>query len=339
MAHLRPQFAEALKAIEPGEDRDNAPVAHQQVRDALKADSKLADYGIDPVLIGSYKRHVSIRRVKDVDVFARMPNVPADMTADKILDRFFTVLHNEFGRDADGHRRTTRQDRSLKVNFPEYDLYVDAVPARPHGDGTWEIPQKKKNDSDEGDPWVRTNPEAMTTLSSQMNNNHNEFYVPTVKLLRQTRRALLGTAKPGGFFIESVVYEAFRRGSASGSDQAEYYVSTLAATADIVTNFVKYGIDIPDPTLPGNTIKVRVTQEELDRLESVIRAASQAADRALQQEDLGKSAVAFRELLGVNGDGDIVFPVPPGYDEDGTKRASTITPGAKVVPAGRRTFG
>ena len=61
-------------------------------------------------------------------MFVRLPDVPSDVTSKDILDRFFTVLHAEFGTDSDGHRRTKRQDRSLQVSFPEYDLYVDAVP-------------------------------------------------------------------------------------------------------------------------------------------------------------------------------------------------------------------
>jgi hypothetical protein len=43
--------------------------------------------------------------------------------------------------------------------------------------------------------------------------------------------------------------------------------------------------------------------------------------------------------MGTNGDGDTVFPMPPGFDEDGTKRASVISAGARIVPAGPRTFG
>ncbi|SCF74944.1 hypothetical protein GA0115255_105089 [Streptomyces sp. Ncost-T6T-2b] len=146
MAHLKQQFKDALSSIEPGDDKTNAPEAHRLVRDALKADSKLAEYGVSPILIGSYKRNVSIRRIKDVDVFVRLPDVPSDVTSTDILDRFFKVLHAEFGTDADGHRRTKRQDRSLQVSFPEYDLYVDAVPTRPYGDGTWEIPQNGRRE-------------------------------------------------------------------------------------------------------------------------------------------------------------------------------------------------
>jgi hypothetical protein len=69
----------------------------------------LAEYGISPVLIGSYKRNVSIRRIKDVDVFGRLPKLPPDITSQEILDRFFKVLHAAFGTDEDGRRRTKRQ--------------------------------------------------------------------------------------------------------------------------------------------------------------------------------------------------------------------------------------
>lgn len=173
MAHLKQQFKDALSSIEPGDDKEHAPEAHRQVRSALEADATLAEYGIDPILIGSYKRNVSIKRVKDADVFGRLSSVPADVTSGDLLDRFFKVLHAEFGLDDDGHRRTKRQDRSLQVSFPEFDLYVDAVPARPYGDGeTWEIPQRGDDDK-----WVRTNPEALTSLSSAMNTKHDGFYV------------------------------------------------------------------------------------------------------------------------------------------------------------------
>lgn len=335
MAHLKQQFKDALSAIEPGDDKTNAPEAHRLVRDALEADSKLAEYGVSPVLIGSYKRNVSIKRIKDVDVFVRLPDVPNDVSSREILDRFFKVLHAEFGTDSDGHRRTKRQDRSLQVSFPEYDLYVDAVPARPYWDGqTWEIPQK--GDDDE---WVRTNPEGLTSLSSAMNAAHAGCYVPTVKLLRQTRRALLGKKKPGGFFTEVAAYQAFGSGLVAGSDQAEYYASALEEISKIINDFVTYGIEVNDPTLPGHTVSIRATDDELDAARTCFAGAAAAARVALEEEDEGKAALSFQRLLGNNGDGDTVFQMPPGFDEDGTKRASVISAGARIVPAGRRTFG
>lgn len=335
MAHLRQQFKDALSSIEPGDDKINAPEAHQLVRDALEADSKLTEYGVSPVLIGSYKRKVSIKRIKDVDVFVRLPDMPDEVTSQEILDRFFKVLHAEFGTDSEGHRRTKRQDRSLQVDFPEYDLYVDAVPARPHWDGgSWEIPQKGDENK-----WVRTNPDELTSLSSTMNTDHGGYYVPTVKLLRQTRRALLGNKKPGGFFIEMATYQAFASGAVSGNDQAEYFVSALHEVSKIIGDFATYGIEVKDATLPGNTIRIRATDAELDAARTRFADAAVAASAALEEEDEGKAALAFQKLLGKNGDNEAVFPMPPGFNENGTKRASAISAGARVVPAGNRTFG
>lgn len=336
MAHLRPQFKEALSSIEPGGDKVNAPEAHQLVRDALQADARLTEYGVMPVLIGSYKRHVSIKRVKDVDVFVRLPDVPNDVTSKDILDRFFTVLHAEFGSDGDGHRRTKRQDRSLQVAFPEYDLYVDAVPARPCWDGeAWEIPQKG-----DADKWVRTNPEKLTSLSSEMNTAYDDYYVPTVKLLRQTRRSVLGLGKkPGGFFIEAATHQAFASGQVSGDDHAEYYVSTLKEVSKIINSYVSYGAGVSDPTLPGHTISIRATDDELDAAKTRFADAAETAHDALNEENEGKAALAFQKLLGKNGDDETVFPMPPGFNEDGSKHASAISAGARVVPAGTRTFG
>lgn len=336
MAHLKQQFKDALSSIEPGDDKANAPEAHRLVRDALEADTKLAEYGVDPVLIGSYKRNVSIKRVKDVDVFVRLPDLPSDVTSKDILDRFFTVLHAEFGSDGDGHRRTKRQDRSLQVSFPEYDLYVDAVPARPYWDGeTWEIPQKG-----DADKWVRTNPEKLTSLSSEMNAAHDGYYVPTVKLLRQTRRSILGSGKkPGGFFIEAATYQAFASGLVSGNDHAEYYASALEEVNKIIANYVSYGVGVDDPTLPGRTISIRATDDELEAAKTRFADAAKAAREALDEEDEGEAALAFQKLLGKNGDDETVFPMPPGFNEDGSKRASAISAGARTVPAGARTFG
>lgn len=335
MAHLKQQFKDALSAIEPGDDKEHAPEAHQLVRAALDTDATLIGYGIDTTLIGSYKRNVSIKRIKDVDVFSRLPHLPGGVTSQDLLNHFFTVLHGEFGTDDDGHRRTKRQDRSLQVAFPEFDLYVDAVPARPYtlGDG-WEIPQRGDDDA-----WVRTNPEALTSLSSEMNADHDGFYVPTVKLMRQTRRALVGKKKPGGFFMEVATYEAFRSGAVSGTDHAEYYAATLAAVSNLIDRFVLWGVEIPDPTLPGRTVKIRASDDELDTLRTKFAAAAVTAAAALGEEDEGQAALGFRDLLGKDYDGESVFPMPPAFDEDGTKRASVVTAGARTVPAGKRTFG
>ncbi len=127
MANLTSKFKDALTRIEPSAaDIKNAPFAHNEVRDALAAASGLDDWGVKPILIGSYARSVAIQRVKDVDVFCRMYDIDGDVQPVTVLNRFYKALEDAFGS-----ARVTRNARSFKVTFPEYDdLHVDAVPAR-----------------------------------------------------------------------------------------------------------------------------------------------------------------------------------------------------------------
>lgn len=125
MATLAKQFKAALGRIEPEEDAENAAEAHKQVTAALEADQKLKDLGVSTFLIGSYGRDVSIKRVKDVDVFARLKNATSSLRPGEILDHVTDVLEEAFPGCVE------RQHRSVKVDFDDFDLSVDVVIARP----------------------------------------------------------------------------------------------------------------------------------------------------------------------------------------------------------------
>jgi hypothetical protein len=333
MAILPGQFDEAFGNVEPSKhDKDNAPRAHEEVRAVLLDDPRLASYGADPVLIGSYKRHVSIRRIKDVDVFCKLPGCPAGVDPQRLLGHVFMVLDKAFGNDDRGEPRATRQDRSVQVDFPEYDLYVDAVVARPCR-AHWEIPQRAGG-------WEQTNPERLTTLTTAMNKAHGELYVPTVKLVRQIRRAALGKQKPGGLYFEIAAYNAFAAGSVAGSSSAEYYTSALAGVADQLDRAIGQGLGLDDPSMPGEKIRVRATPEQLATARRKFRQAARKAAEALAETNRCRAAKLFQELLGRNGDGDLVFPLPDDCNPDGTAKAlAYLRPGDRRVPAGDRRFG
>lgn len=337
MAYLGSQFEQALELIEPSErDKANAPKAHQEVRDVLRSAPALSDWGLNPILIGSYKRGVSIRRVKDVDVFCRMEEIGNKISAIEVLDRFYDVLDESFGEDELGNPRVVRQGRSIKVEFPEFDgIHVDAVPARPRSDGYWEIPKQ-----DGG--WQLTNPDELTTLKTEMNENFGGNYVPLVKLMRQTRLTLLGKGShPGGLFVEMCLYNACLQGKVDQNNLTLGYVSALQAVADYIHTKVQSGAELPDPTLPGHQLYFRATESEWDTAQIEFGEAAHIAHEAFLEKDAGKAAMQFRGLLGVNGDGEVVFPMPAGYSEDGSEESSSkiIRPGSANVPAGDRRFG
>ena len=328
MAILTTKFKDALGLIEPSEDdKTNAPLAHQRVREALKNADSLKDWGLNPVLIGSYARSVSIRRVKDVDVFCRMDDIDNAVTPTKVLDEFFKVLDAEFGTDDDGNKRVKRQARSLAVSFPEYDdLHVDAVPARLRTDGFWEIPTK------EGD-WQQTNPEKLTELKTAMNNTHDGMYVPSVKLARQARRAILGDARPGGLFVEMCLYEAFKNGEVKTDTYALAFTTSLEAIYNYLEAKVGWGKSLPDPTMLGHTLSFRATDKQWETARDKFKAAAVDVRTAYESTDEHEAATIYRRLLGKNGDDTHVFPEVPKAS------ARAVTPGAHNVPAGDRRFG
>ncbi|MGN9920719.1 SMODS domain-containing nucleotidyltransferase [Micromonospora palomenae] len=349
MPEFTAQFDDALKNIEPTkEDKQNAPLAHAEVSEALAEDPVIKGWGFKSLLIGSYKRQVSIRRIKDVDVFGRLTEVDGGVLPSTLLSEFERVLKKAFPA-VDGKARVRRQARSLQVSFPEHDgLYVDAVPARPWTSPTgveaWQLP--KREDSDDPQGWQATNPHELTVLTSELNDadHFDGSYVPTIKLLRQTRRSLMGKRKPGGLTVEIAALHAFRTGLVAGPTHADYYTSALRQTGNVLYNAFIVGLGLEDPTIPGEKVVVRGKDEDKYDLANAFLDAASKAEEALGSSDRCAAAKTFRDLLGKAVDDvwdtDYVFPMPADCNSDGTaKRFATVTAGDRNVPAGNRRFG
>lgn len=334
MPDLPTQFTKAKSNVEPiDDDKDNAATAHAEVRAVLDADPDLKEWGISTVLIGSYKRHVSIRRVKDVDVLAKLPSLPADETPADVLSHVVKVLRTGF--DTDDDKRVKGQDRSVMVTFPDFDLHVDVVPARPAGDYL-EIPDKQ----DDGTiAWKTTNPESLTNLSSDLNSDYDDEYVPVVKLVRQARREHLGRkGKPGGLFFEILTYHAFNDNDLDTSGTAALFTTALRSIASQLRAVVNGG-SVEDPTMDGAVISVRATDEEFSTAADVFEDLASKAEDALANDDKCAAAKAFRDILGKNDDGDWVLEMPATCNDDGTaKSVAVISAGDRAVPAGDGRF-
>lgn len=342
MATLATQFREALGNVEPDDDAANAKAAHKLVSDVLVADEWLRELGADPVLIGSYKRHVSIRRVKDVDVFARLTEAGASLRPGAVLDHVTAVLEEAFTGCVE------RQHRSVKVEFPDYDLSVDVVIARPcvdHPGEHWQIPQRIEDDGRAS--WVETNPTKMTELTTEANktfllNEDDEgsgVYVPVVKLVRQVRRTWVSD-QPGGYYFEVLTYHAFQDRQPSETTVAGYLTVVLREIADGLPDYVEEGPS--DPTLDDSTIKTKATPEQIAAAAERMAEAADLAERAFAEEDPCTSATMWQRLFGTTKNTDTaeqVFPLPSYCtDVGGAQKASAITKGAPAVPAGRDRY-
>lgn len=331
MAELASSFETAQSNIEPSDDDwTNAPKSHQDIADILSADETLKGWGINPILIGSYGRQVSIRRVYDVDMFCRLDEYPAGVGADEVLDRVCDVLIDAYDEDS-----VTREDRSVTVLVPDADgLYVDVVPARKSG-SVWEIPT-------EDDEWITTNPVEMTELKTEKNEAFDEMYVPCVKLLRQTRRHLLDKDKPGGFAVEMALYTACEEGLVTkDNSMTQLFASALEGVADVFRRIADDGFEVPDPSMPGEVLEFDEDADfdvAADKFESAAADARKAAD--MSDDEAGKAALLIQGILGSNDDFENVFQMPAGYDSDGNKRASsTRTSGDRKPTPGGLRFG
>lgn len=342
MATLATQFKAALSRIEPETDARNAAEAHKQVTEALKADGRLKSLGISPVLIGSYGRDVSIKRVKDVDVFARLTKAPATLRPGEILDHATEVLEESFLGQVE------RQHRSVKVDFPDFDLSVDVVIARPcvdHPDEHWQIPQKIEEDGRAS--WVETNPLEMSELTTAANkkfllsqgNPQSGIYVPMVKLIRQIRRTWVDE-QPGGYYFEVLTYHAFQDLQPDENTVAGYLCVVLREIANRLPDYVDEGPD--DPTLDERTISTKATQEQIEAAAERITEAAELAEVARDEDDICASALKWQELLGATQQTDApedVFALPESCNADGTQKPTgLLVKGAPAVPAGRDRY-
>ena len=325
MPALVTYLIDARENVEPSpDDKRNAIEVHTAVRQALELSPQLRQMGIDTILIGSYARKVSIRRIKDVDVFGRLFDAPADVQPMSLLDLFESVLVQEFGAE-----RVERQARSIKIEFPEYDLSADAVPAVPEL-SDWRIPS-----ADEG--WEHTNPLQLNELSSVVNAACDGEYVPTVKLVRQTRREHLGEASPGGLYVEIATMNTFIGGT-RGADSSDYLCVALAGVADQLRQAAASGL--PDPSMPGQVIKTRATPTELAQAAAVFAELASSARQAYDSSDECRAAHDYRKVLGHDPEGLWVYSMPPYCNDDGTRssRASGIVSGSRRVPPGDSRF-
>jgi hypothetical protein len=162
--------------------------------------------------------------------------------------------------------------------------------------------------------------------------NGNGIYVPTIKLVRQTRRTWLGD-QPGGFFFEIMTYWVFVDEQPSETSVAGYLTFTLEKIAEMLPKVAVDGLD--DPTLPDKKISTKATAADLQTATIQIAKAARLARAALGEPEDCKAAVGWRDLLGKTSEGDDVFPLPEYCNADGTHKSyRTVTTGATRVPAG-----
>ena len=99
MANLRNQFEKALTNIEiNGQKRKRAIDAHTEIRELLQEDEQLKEWGVEPLLIGSYGRETGIYPGKDVDVFLRFTKLDTRAEPRAVFNAVWRVIVRKYGQ-------------------------------------------------------------------------------------------------------------------------------------------------------------------------------------------------------------------------------------------------
>ena len=322
MPNLRKQFEQALTNIEVnGQKRKRAIEAHTEIRELLQQDEQLKEWGIEPLLIGSYGRGTGIYPGKDVDVFLRFTELDTKAEPRAVFDAVWRVIVQKYGQYGQGGGRAQQQARSVKVLFPDRDstsggdFSVDAVPAVCNGE-LWAIPTKDQNRWVEGEGrWVTTGAVRFGELSEKLNKSASSpivggrpAYKPTVKLVRQIRETHLGDKRPGGLYLEFVTFEAWRSGLVAGSEWDVLLARTLQC---IAARFERAGVDpLLDPVL-RTPVDPPLSEGQIKQAAEKFRKLAVGANRALGM-NTAEAAAEWGRILGGNDRADPVFPSPPG---------------------------
>ena len=294
MPNLRNQFEKALTNIEiNGQKRTRAIDAHTEIRQILQQDEQLKEWGVEPLLIGSYGRDVGIYPGKDVDVFLRFTRLNTSAAPRTVFNAVWRIIVGEYGQYGQGGGRAQQQARSVKVLFPDRDrisggdFSVDAVPAVRRSD-LWAIPTKDQNRWVEGEGrWVTTGSVRFGEVSTHLNQSASKVggrpaYKPIVKLVRQIRETHLGDKRPGGLYLEFVTFEAWLSGLVKGSEWDVLLARTLQCTAD---RFRRAGVNpLLDPVL-GTPVDPPLSAGQVKQAAATFGKLAATANRTLYMND------------------------------------------------------
>ena len=334
MPNLRIQFEKALNNIEiNGQKRKRAIDAHTEIRELLQQDQHLKQWGVEPLLIGSYGRDTGIYPGKDVDVFLRFTRLDTRASPRTVFEAVWRVIVRKYGHYGQVGGRAQQQARSVKVLFPDRDrisggdFSVDAVPAVRHGD-LWAIPTKDQNQWVESERrWVTTGAERFGEVSTDLNQSASTVgdrpaYKPIVKLVRQTRETHLGDERPGGLYLEFVTFEAWHSGLVAGSEWDLLLARTLECIAD---RFRRAGLSpLLDPVL-GTPVDPPLSKGQVEQAAAIFGQLATAANLALSMNDID-AATEWRKILGGNDCANPVLPYPQNSGGGGgrTGRAAGV---------------
>lgn len=212
MNSLRLHFEELLDNIQPPEHRRAAAEAlPPKVRSFLENHEDFPTLAPHSRLVGSYRQHLSVGDVKDVDFLIRVDGDPEENDPEaKSLIRSLKAALDDLPEslDLDGYAdvSVTGARRSVHVHFLFEDFHLDVVPCiAPDGfeQPIW-VPDKGFN------YWVESHPLGVIQAVEEMEKAHPGKFRHLGRLLKHFRNIHMRRSQPKSYWLLTLLIHAFR---------------------------------------------------------------------------------------------------------------------------------
>jgi len=295
MADIPSYFQRYLKNIQPSRSsRELAMQLHRTLRERLAADGGFQDWYVETFLYGSYRRNTAIKQIKDVDVCVVLDIDPDDYEPAAIIDQLRRVLErNKY------EAKTALQRRSIRIDMSATTL--DVVPVVEAGDGSYLIPDRVLKE------WVSTHPKKHLETATTLNKDGNQRYIPFVKIVKawyRYQQSGVERPKPKGFTLEALVAQYQDADAPSYGEAFVNFLSNLDSACGASFEQGTFPV-VNDPGVPGGTLHLTFTADEVKKFGKVVRSSHEQAQAALAAEGTTASASAWNILFGNN------FPTEP----------------------------
>jgi hypothetical protein len=314
-----------LKKINPPKERRD--LARDLVRD-LRNWLQDHDFGtVDPhtLLIGSYARSTAVLWIKDVDVLVLLPESALERTPHAVLLELRKVLEGY----PDAVVSALGQRRSIRIEFEEYDFFLDVVPAvAPDGlDEPLKIPDRPKAE------WIDSDPLGYMERLSALNQEHARGVVRLIKLIKAWRDEQMKIRRPKSYMLEVMVVNAIEdeRISLDGESWPSVLAQLFSHWAAKYHGLMEDGEGVPriyDPQL-GHLISAGWTRPEFETFMHRVREAERAARRALAAETEVAAAEEWKRVFGA------CWPTDDEVEQEAEHEAAERGPGrSKIASVG-----
>jgi hypothetical protein len=292
---MRHYFSALQKKIEPPDERVQLASSRVgDVRDWL-TQHEFKTQSPHTRLSGSYGRSTAIERIPDVDVLVFVPVEELDRTPNAVLLQLHKVLKDYPAAEIN----TQGQRRSVRLELPSDDLFLDMVPAvAARGlDHSLKVPDRPQQE------WISSDPLGYAERLTELNQKHGTKLVPLVKMLKAWRDEQMLRRRPKSYVLEVLLLYGVEGGTLALCDKsaAENVRDAFIYITDKYEELIDMGTAaprIPDPQIKDHFITKGWERSHFETFMRRARDARRAAERAVVAEDDAVARAEWKRLFG-----------------------------------------